>query len=251
MTTEEILRDLLAQGLSDEELARALLELTLQAAPPDLAEAVRLCALPAYFDAEMLALLLQPLPPDQKRLAKLLERLLAQIGQSPQPTPEQREAAAVLIERVAAFSFVLPREGGGYVYHESTRARLLDWWRLPQNRDRYAALTDRLAQHYITLACEHVPRLQGPHYLAALAALDAAQANIRAAWEGAAETENWPRVRDLAYDLADYFMLRGRWTDWIAWTRASLDARARLGDKAGAVALQNNLGATYYKSGGE
>ena len=270
MTTEEILRDLLAQGLSDEELARALLELTLQAAPPEVAEAVRLCALPAWFDADLLALLLQPsptpyplplpnlgegggqgegegqpLPPDQKRLAELLERLLAQIGQSPQPTPERREAAATLIEQVAAFSFVLPREGGGYVYHESTRARLLDWWRLPQNRERYAALTDRLADHSITLAQEQVPRLQGPHYLAALAALDAAYPNIRAAWEGAAETKNWPRLRDLAYALPNYFRLRGRWADWIAWSRAGLDACTRLGDEAGAAAMQNNLGLAY------
>ncbi len=245
MTTEETLRDLLAQGLSDEELARALLELTLQAAPPAVADAVRVCALPAYFDAEMLALLLQPLPPDQKRLAKLLERLLAQIGQSPQPTPEQREAAAVLLERVAAFSFVLPREGGGYVYHESTRARLLDWWRLPQNRARYAALTDRLADHFIALAEEQVPRLKGPHYLAALSVLDAAYPNLRAAWEGAAETESWPRLRSFAYALHDYFMLRGRWAEWIAWTQAGLDACARLGDERGSADMQIILGNAY------
>jgi len=57
------LRDLAAQGLDEEQISRALLDLTLQAAGPELADAVRLCALPAWFDAELLALLQDPTPP--------------------------------------------------------------------------------------------------------------------------------------------------------------------------------------------
>ena len=116
---QDPLRDLLAQGLSDEELARALLDLTLQAAPPEVADAVRVCAIPAWFDASLLALL----------------------------TDQDEKEIITLLEQVAAFSFVLPRDGGGYVYHEATRARLLDWWREPENRPRFAALNERLARH--------------------------------------------------------------------------------------------------------
>ena len=158
------LRDLAARGLSEEETARALLDLTLQAAPPDLADAVRLCALPAWFDAGLLALLAE----------------------------KAEEDAAALLEQIAGFSFVLPRrQGGGYVYHEATRARLLDGWREPGQRERFAALTGRLARHYLALAAEQDPRLKGPDYLDALAVLDAAYPNVHAAWEGVVETRNW------------------------------------------------------------
>ncbi len=215
------LRDLAARGLSDEEISRALLELTLQAAPPALADAVRLCALPAWFDAELLALLSAPEP------------------------PLQPEEATALVEEIAAFSFVLPRQGGGYVYHEATRERLLDWWRGPENQGRYAAKALRLADHFLTLAKEHGPRLKGPDYREALDALDAAYPNLAAARQAAVETENWPRVRGFAYALQNYFMHRRLCADWIAWTEAGLEACRRLGDEAGAAAMYNNLGLAY------
>ena len=83
---------------------------------------------------------------------------------------------------MAAFSFVMPREGGGYVYHEATRVRLLDWWRKPESQKRFAALSDRLARYSLALARKQVPHLSGPAYLEALAALDGTYPNIRAAW---------------------------------------------------------------------
>ena len=212
------LRDLASRDLSEEEIARALLDLTLQAAPPDVADAVRVCALPAWFDAGHLALL---------------------------AGKEEQEAAA-LIEKVAAFSFVLPRERGGYVYHEATRARLLDWWREPERADRFAELNDRLAQVYLALAREQDRRLNGPDYLDAMAALDAAYPNVRAAWEGAVASEHWELVREFAYILADYFQRRGLWAEWIAWRRAGLDACERAGDAESIAGMQNNLGNAYW-----
>ncbi|MGC9397469.1 MAG: hypothetical protein ACP5J4_21700, partial [Anaerolineae bacterium] len=94
------LNAMLVAGASEEDVARALLEMTLDAAPPDVAEAVRACALPAWFDAELLAYLLEI---------------------------DETEAGR-LLEQIAAFSFTQPREASGYVYHEATRARLLSAW---------------------------------------------------------------------------------------------------------------------------
>jgi len=150
-----------------------------------------------------------------------------------------------LLERIAAFSFVMPRQGGGYVYHEATRARLLDWWRRPENRPRFAVLSGRLARHYLALARQQVPHLTSPGYLEALLALDDAYSNVRAAWEEVIEAENWELIQSFAYALADYQMKRGMWADWIGWTQAGLEACKHLGDRGGAAAMQNNLGIAY------
>jgi len=216
--SEDALRDLLSRGLSAEEIARALLDLTLQATPPDLAEAVRVCAIPAWFDAGHLAFLAE----------------------------KDEEQAAALLEQIAAFSFVLPREGGGYVYHEATRARLLDWWREPDHRPRFAALNDRLARLYLALAREQRPRLSGPDYLDALTVMDSAYPNVRAAWEGAVETENWELMRDFAYALADYQDRRGLWEEKLASAREGLAACERLDDQSGRADMQIILGNAYW-----
>ena len=206
------------RGLSDEDAARALLDLTLQAAPPDVADAVRACALPAWFDAGLLALL----------------------------TEKDEQEAAALLAQVAAFSFVLPRDGGGYVYHEATRARLRDWWQEPQHRQRFTALNERLARYYLPLAYEQDHRLSGPDYLHALTVLDGAYPNIRAAWEGAVTSDNTELVRDFAYTLADYFQRRGLWADWIAWRQAGLNACEDASDAIACASMQNNLGNAYF-----
>ena len=209
--------DRLAQGASEEDVARALLEVTLDAAPPEVAEAVRIAALPAWFDVELLAYLLET---------------------------DETDAEHCLTS-MTAFSFVQPREAGGYVYHEATRARLLDAWQTPERRERFVALAERLAQRYLSLARRHVPRLHGPEYVAALHALDAAYPNIRAAWENVVSAERWGMARRLASTLADYQQQRGLWQDWIAWTESGIATSAQSGDDADVAALQNNLGAAY------
>ena len=179
------LRDLASRGLSDEETARALLDLTLQAAPPEVADAVRVCALPAWFDADLLALLTESLSPADEEGPEGEQSIPPRRGEAEesQPLPPVRGELeeGSLLERIAAFSFVMPRQGGGYVYHEATRARLLDWWREPERGQRFAALSDRLARPYLALAREQRPRLSGPDYLDALAVLDAAYPNLQAA----------------------------------------------------------------------
>jgi tetratricopeptide (TPR) repeat protein len=213
--SDDALRGLLA--LPEEECARALLDLTLQAAPTAVADAVRVCALPAWFDAQHLALL---------------------AGKS-------EEEAGVLLRAIAGFSFVQPCADRGYAYHEATRARLLDWWRRPENRPRFAELAGRLGQAYLGLAREQDRRLSGPDYLDALGVMDRAYPNVRAAREGAAEAGSEELVRDFAYALADYQMQRGLWAEWIAWTQAGLVACEHLGDETGAATMQNNLGNAY------
>jgi tetratricopeptide (TPR) repeat protein len=221
----QYLRDLRSQGLSDEEVARALLDLTLQAAPPEMADAVRVCAIPAWFNAGLLALLLTDPPP---------------------APPCKGGEIAALLEQIAAFSFVQPREGGGYVYHEAARARLLDWWRKPENRQRFAALNERLACVYLVLAYVQRPRLSGPKCLEALRVMDAHYPNVSVAWEGAVEAENWELLRGFAYALAEYFQRRGMWDEWITWTQAGLDACERLDDQRGRVDMQIILGNAYW-----
>ena len=54
---DDRLRALLEQNLPEEELSRALLHLTLEAADPEVAAAVRACALPAWFDADLVQVL--------------------------------------------------------------------------------------------------------------------------------------------------------------------------------------------------
>ena len=218
MADLQYLADLLAQGASEEDVARALLEMTLDAAPPDVADAVRAAALPAWFDAALLAYLLE-------RDETEAERLLAQI---------------------AAFSFVQPREDGGLVYHEATRARLLAAWQTPERRARFAALAKRLAQHYLALAGEHTPRLKGPEFIDALAVLDAAYPNIRAAWENAVAAELWDLLPSFAYaEIADYQRHRGLWQDWIEGASAGVEAYRQLENESGVAAMQNSLGTAY------
>jgi tetratricopeptide (TPR) repeat protein len=219
-----------------------LLDLTLQAAPPELADAVRVCAIPAWFDAELLTLLLEKEVETGPLVGRFLTRIQRIIGRR---TAKRIPEASALLEQVAAFSFVLPREGGGYVYHEATRARLLDWWRDPVHRQRFAALNDRLARRYLALAREQDPRLSGPDYLDALAVMDAAYPNVRAAWEGAVESENWELMRDFAYALADYQYRRGLWGEKLASAREGLAACERLDDQRGQADMQIILGNAY------
>ena len=214
---DSALSDLLSRDLSDAEMDRALLDLTLEAAPPAVADAIRVCALPAWFDAAHLALL----------------------------TGKELEEAEELLKKVAEFSFVLPREDGGYVYHEATRARLLDGWQNPEHAERFTKLSQRLIRHYLNLARRQRPRLSGPDYLNALATMDAAYPNIVAAWERASELGAAQWVRGFAYALHDYFDRRGLWKTKIDWTQRALDACAREGNAESCAGLQNNLGNAY------
>jgi tetratricopeptide (TPR) repeat protein len=214
---DNALSDLLARDLSDAEMDRALLDLTLEAAPSAVADAVRVCALPAWFDAAHLTLL----------------------------TGGELEEAEDLIEKVAEFSFVLPREDGGYVYHEATRERLLDGWRDPERAARFTKLSQRLVRYYLNLARRQRPRLSGADYLDALATMDASYPNIVAAWERAFELGEMELLRGFAYALADYFDRRGLWEEKIHWAQRALDLCELEEDAESWADMQIILGNAY------
>ncbi len=213
----EDLHALLSRELSDEEIVSALLDLTLRSASPDVADAVRVCALPAWFDAELLSLL----------------------------TGKDQQEAAALVERIADYSFVLPRKGGGYVFHEATRTRLLDWWQEPDCQKRFVTLSERLAERYLALAREQGARLNGPDYIDALAMLDASYLNIKAAWEDVVKVGNWEMIKSFPSALASYQSQRGLWKEKRAWAQEGLSACEHLGDQTGWADMKITLGNAY------
>ncbi len=96
----QYLHDLRSRGLSDEEITRALLDLTLQAAPPEVADAVRVCALPAWFDADLLALLITTPSPIQHFLAKIRRAFRAKTARKIVVSDRNKRKAAALLERM-------------------------------------------------------------------------------------------------------------------------------------------------------
>lgn len=112
------LQNIASQNLSVEEISLALLDLTLQDVAPDVADAIRICAIPERFDDRTLSIL----------------------------AGMDKQKAAALVKRVAEFSFVTPCEDNFYTYHEATRSRLLEWWQEPENYRRYLELTNKLRQ---------------------------------------------------------------------------------------------------------
>ena len=100
----------LADFVSDLEAAenpdQALLERTIESAArtdPALAEALRFCAIPRRFDAEIVAVL--------------------------RDAPGDLETGARLLAGLRQHSFVVPRRDGGFVYHDTIRDLLLEDWR--------------------------------------------------------------------------------------------------------------------------
>ena len=116
--SDDILRDLQARfrpGMSQEEVSAILLDDTLAAAGPVVAEALLAAAVPHWFDAALLAALLEA---------------------------SEGEAAGRLA-RLAGYSFVSQRPDAAYLYNETTRAGLLA--RVKADTDRFRELSRRAA----------------------------------------------------------------------------------------------------------
>jgi len=113
--------DLLARlqaARSDEEREWLVLQFNLESLDPALREAAQAAAIPHWFDAEFLAVILD------------------------RPADETRP----LFERLIALSFVEPFPGRGHDVHERTRALLLN--RLWQDdRERYREWSRRAAAY--------------------------------------------------------------------------------------------------------
>jgi tetratricopeptide (TPR) repeat protein len=108
-----------------EDPDRALLDHVLEEADrrsPELAAAVRFCALPRRFDSEIIGVL--------------------------RGTPEDTERNAALLQQLLDYPFVRVREKGGYVYHDSVRAQLLADWQHDERRGMLEDLTWRLVRHH-------------------------------------------------------------------------------------------------------
>ena len=149
------LRDLAAQGLDEEQVSRALLDLTLQAAGPDLADAVRLCALPAWFDADHLALLRQqPSPPSGGE---------PEGGRLPTSSPKSPTSPSSCPASAAVTPTTRPPAPACWTGGASRKtARATPTW--PSAWPTFTWPWPRSRTH----------RLKGPDYRAALIALDAA-----------------------------------------------------------------------------
>ncbi len=116
--SDDRLREMLAKlepGMSQQEVFAALLDDTLAGEGPQVAEAFLACAVPHWFDAPLLAALLEK--------------------------PESE--AARLLARVTGYSFVSQRPDGAYIYHENARANLLA--RVKQDPNRFRELSRRAA----------------------------------------------------------------------------------------------------------
>ncbi len=119
--SDDLLKRLQAAATSDHELDRLLLDFSLQAAGPELRNAVRAAAIPHWFDVQ--------------GLAKLLDT-----------SPDQ---AQDLYTTVATLPFVETHGSLGLNLHERTRALVLhDLWR--DNRDIYRELSLRTSRDCAT-----------------------------------------------------------------------------------------------------
>src|SRR5688572_16343560 len=87
----------------------------------ELAEAIRYCAIPRHFDADIIGIL--------------------------RAAPNDRETNTHLLEGLSAFSFVRAQPDNGYTYDNSTRNTLLTDWQTEAHRAQF----DRYNQRLVTL----------------------------------------------------------------------------------------------------
>ena len=200
-----------------EEAIRVWVDMTLKALPPEVAEAARICALPAQFDMRLFILL----------------------------SGKNEAEAIVALSQLVAAELARPQTSSSYVFHKAVRQYLLNMWRTREHWERFETLTQRMASYYLSLAYEQILRLQGPEYNEALEALDRLYPNVQAAWEGTLATGKWAFVRDFAALMDIYHTQRKRWTQNILWLEQAIAACAHLGDRNTQAAMYNSLGVSY------
>jgi len=108
--------------MSEEEVLGIILDAIMDRAAPDVAEAIRFCAIPHWFNEETLAWLR---------------------GEGREPSQRTREVLAALTE----LTFVGPYHDRGYAYHENVRDLLLHRWR-QENAERFQELSGAAAAYY-------------------------------------------------------------------------------------------------------
>jgi hypothetical protein len=108
-----------------ENLQRALLQLVLENArerSPELAEAIRYCAIPRFFDVAVLGAL--------------------RGGKADKLSDSQ------LLAEIASFSFVIARPGGSYAYHDNMRDLILREWNTEEQRPQFEERNEKLISFY-------------------------------------------------------------------------------------------------------
>jgi len=105
--------------MSEEEVLGIILDEIMDRADPDVAEAIRFCAIPHWFNEEIIAWLR---------------------GEGREPSQRTREILAALTE----LTFVGPYHDRGYAYHENVRDLLLRRWR-ERDGEEFQELSERVA----------------------------------------------------------------------------------------------------------
>ncbi|MBN1479258.1 FHIPEP family type III secretion protein [candidate division KSB1 bacterium] len=119
----ESLKKLLESIDSAENPELRLIDMTIEAArkkSAELAEALRYCALPHRFNAEIISVM----------------------------QPNHRDLAFDLLDHLRSYEFVIERESGWYVYHDNTRDVLLDDWRSADKEESFREYNERLINFF-------------------------------------------------------------------------------------------------------
>jgi tetratricopeptide (TPR) repeat protein len=114
--------DRITPEMSEEEVLGVLLEEIMARAEPDVAEAIRFCAIPHWFNEEIIAWLR---------------------GEGLKPSQRSREILAALTE----LTFVGPYHERGWAYHENVRDLLLRRWR-ERDSQEFKQLSGRAAGYF-------------------------------------------------------------------------------------------------------
>jgi len=270
--------------MDEQEALSLIIDELMDHAEPDIAEAIRLCAIPQWFNDEILAWLR---------------------GEG----RETSERTGAILTELAKLAFVSPRRDHGYVYHENVRNLLLGRWR-QENVGRFRELSGKTAtycadvlrveklseeqraewerqeMYHLLVADERrgidlfinlfdrasrFYQLSTFHLLLSLAYEQAAvlsESNrpwirfsegelawLSGDWEKALkiwealEGEREQMSKNLAKTLADHLSFlykdKGEWDKAIGCFQHSLEILERAGDERGMAATFNNLGFLY------
>jgi tetratricopeptide (TPR) repeat protein len=117
----EVMASIEGSGDPTGQLIKLIVERQ-QESNPELAQAIQYCAIPRRFDAAMIGAL--------------------------RDAPGDNDGNEKILGGVSGYNFVVPRRGGGYVYHDSARTALLKEWRVPDRLTSFLEFNNRAFKFY-------------------------------------------------------------------------------------------------------
>jgi tetratricopeptide (TPR) repeat protein len=276
--------DRITSEMSEEEVLGVILDEIMARAAPDVAEAIRFCAIPHWFNEEIIAWLR---------------------GEGLKPSPRSGEILAALTE----LTFVGPYHDRGWAYHENVRDLLLRRWRerdggafrelsgraagyfeqkaeaaIDEERDEWVreqmyhllvadpgqgselfrGMFNRARSFYQLSTCAllleltqeqeaHLSaedRLRLRFYQGQLAHASAQWPQALTIFEGLWKEELPPALEGtLANDLGLLYQAKGEWERAIEYYEHSLAILEKVGDEHGMATTFNNLGLVYQAKG--